>query len=452
LGEAGLGGFQQEAFVWGIELTVMLAMIALNGVFAGYEIALASVSVARLEALVRENRAGAKASLGMKRGIERSLAVVQLGITLCGAIAAATGGAGAEKQIVPLLHQLGVAPVLVDPLAVALVVVPLTIVTIILGELVPKVFGLRNKEWVTLRLSPLMRWLALSTWPVVWLVERPVTLIMGWGERRWRPGGRAHGRSEAAELQELRAVATLARTLKLIGAREENIILSAMRLSSRHVRESMLPAEYISMLGADSSLEEALVAGHLDLHTRFPVTERAGDPQAIVGYVNFKDIVACMRVAGHNPALRSVIRPLPSVQDDLVLSTCLEQLIREHTHIALVRDRAGKIVGMITLEDVIEELVGDIQDEFDRIPGHVKPSGAAWVVGGGVPLSRLAEQTGIQLGGESGPAVKTLNDWVTARLGRPVRGGDVVTQGDVSVIVRSVRRQRVHEAQIVRQP
>jgi len=443
---------RRRRFVWGVELVVMLVMIALNGVFAGYEIALASVSLARLEALLRENRAGAKASLRMKRGIERSLAVVQLGVTLCGAIAAATGGVGAEKQIVPLLRHLGVSSVLVDALAVALVVVPLTVVTIILGELVPKVFGLRNKEWVCLRLSPLMSWFALSVWPAVWLLEKPVLLILEWSERRWRRDAKQHGKFEAAELQELRAIAALARTSKLIGAREENIIVSAVRLSSRPVRESMLAAEYISMLAAESTLEEALVAGHLDLHTRFPVTERAGDPQAIAGYVNFKDIVACMRLAGHKPSLRSVVRPIPSVQDDLPLSTCLEQMMREHTHIALVRDRSGKIVGMITLEDIIEELVGDIQDEYDRLPGHVKPSGSAWVAGGGVGLTRLRELTGIELAGEGGTASRTLSDWVAAQLGRPVHGGDIVNQGDVTVIVRSVRRQRVHEAQVMRQP
>jgi len=438
--------------VWGVELSVMLAMILLNGVFAGYEIALASVSLARLEALVRENRSGAKASLFMKRGMERSLAVVQLGVTLCGAIAAATGGAGAEKEIVPLLRGAGVSPVLVSPLAIALVVVPLTVVTIILGELVPKVFGLRNKEWVCLTLSPLMSWFAASVWPAVWILEKPVLLILRWSERRWRPGGKSQTRSEAAEIQELRAIAALARASQLIGAREENIIVNAVRLSSRPVRESMLPAEHISMLVADSTLEEALVAGHLDLHTRFPVTERAGDPQAIVGYANFKDIVACMRLAGHNPSLRSVIRPIPFVRDDLPLSTCLERMIREHTHIALVRDHAGKVVGMITLEDIIEELVGEIQDEYDRLPGHVTPSGSGWVVGGGVSLARLKELTGIALTTEPNAAPKTLNDWATAQLGRPVRGGDVLKRNDATVIVRSVRRQRIQEAQIHRTP
>ena len=129
----------------------------------------------------------------------------------------------------------------------------------------------------------------------------------------------------------------------------------------------------------------------------------------------------------------------------------LERMIREHTHIALVRDRSGKILGMITLEDVIEELVGEIQDEYDRLPGHVKPSGTGWVVGGGVLLARLHELAGVQLTGAPGTAPKTLDEWLFARLGRPVRGGDVVNQGDLSVIVRSVRRQRAHEVQIVKQ-
>ena len=276
-------------------------------------------------------------------------------------------------------------------------------------------------------------------------------LITGWGERRWRLGKEPGKKSESAELQELRAIAALARTSQLIGAREESIIVNAVRLSSRSVRESMLRAEHISMLDAHSSLAEALIVGHLDLHTRFPVTERPGDPQGIVGYANFKDIVACMRLSGHNPSLRSVVRPIPSLRDDLPLSVSLEQMIREHTHIALVRDRDGKVVGMITLEDIIEELVGEIQDEYDRLPTHVQASGEAWVVGGGVSLTKLAEVTGIELTSDGhSPSPRTLNDWVEAQLGRPVRGGDVVNQGNVSVIVRSVRRMHLNEAQVSR--
>jgi putative hemolysin len=443
----------------------MLAMVALNSVFAGYEIALASISVARLELLARENRPGAKSSLRMKKSMERSLAVAQLGMTLCAAIAAATGGAGAEDQIVPLFRDLGVSPGLAALLAVTTVVVPLTVVTIVLGELAPKVFSLRNNEWVCLRLSPLMSGIAGIAWPIVGVLEKSTSIITRWGERRWRQRV-PQARSEAAELQELRAVAALARTAKLIGAREENIILNAARLSARPVRESMLRAEHINMLVADSTLGEALVTAHLDLHTRFPVTEEPGNPQRIVGYVNFKDIVACMRLSGHNPSVRSVLRPMPSFPDSMPLSVALEKMIREHVHIALVQGGAlaqggtekqngpGKTVGLITLEDIIEELVGDIQDEYDRLPSHVQQSGKGWVVGGGVPLARLAELTGVSLPTDAAAqSARTLADWMAARLGRPVQGGDTVRDGPIVVIVRSVRRQRLNEAQInIEQP
>jgi putative hemolysin len=436
--------------VWGIELVVMLVMVGINSVFAGYEIALASVTLARLQLLVRENRAGSRAALYMKENMEASLAVVQLGITLVGAIAAATGGAGAEETLAPLLEdRLGLSAGVADLLAIALVVVPLTAVTILFGELVPKVFALRNKEWVCLRLSPAMRWFSFSVWPVVWLFETSVMTLMSWGERRWQPRGEAVAKSEAAELQELRAIAALARASRLIGDREENIILGAARLPSRPVREIMVPAEHISLLDVKASLADSLVAAHLDLHTRFPVAERAGDPQSILGYVNFKDIVAHMRLSPHEPSLRAILRPLPSVAQDLPLANLLERLIREHTHIALVRDALGKVVGLISLEDILEELVGDIQDEYDRLPAHALPSGSAWVVGGGIGLALLRELTGIDLAADP-PATgaRTLSDWVAGQFGRPIRGGEVIDRDSVRVVVRKVRRQKVLEAQV----
>jgi putative hemolysin len=174
--------------VWGIELIVVLVMIGFNAVFAGYEIALASVSKARLELLAREHRPGAKASLEMKLAIERSLAVLQLAITLCGAIAAGTGGAGAGEDLAPylrpLLRDAGIPQFLASPLAVLLVVIPITALSVMFGELVPKVFALRNSEWVCLKLSPAMRWAAKVGSPVVWVFERSVTQIMRWPAKR----------------------------------------------------------------------------------------------------------------------------------------------------------------------------------------------------------------------------------------------------------------------------
>ena len=317
-------------------------------------------------------------------------------------MAAAIGGAGAAESIKPFLRQtFGFSSSVAAVLAIAVVVVPLTLFTIMFGELMPKVFSLRNKEWVCLRLSPVMRWFCFSVWPAVWLFEGAVMALMTWSERRWRPRMDSSTKREAIELLELRAHAAYARASRVIGEQEERIILGAARLSSRTVREIMLPAEHISMLDVNASLGESLVTAHLDMHTRFPVAERPGDPQSILGYVNFKDLVALMRLSPHDASLRAILRPMPSLSADLLLTACLERLIREHTHIAVVCDAAGKVVGLITLEDILEELVGDIQDEYDRLPVHAVPSGRAWVVGGGVSLGAAEGADRHRSGGRS---------------------------------------------------
>ncbi len=439
--------------VWGFELAIMLCMIAINAVLASYEIALASVTQARLQRLEDENRPGARIARYMKENMEASLAVVQLGITLAGVLAAAVGGAGAEEQIAPVLSsRLGVSEPWADVLAILVVVLPLTVVTITFGELVPKIFALRNSEWVCLKLSPPMRWFSLSVWPAVWLFETMVNGVMSWGERRMNSHGPAL--SPTAEIQELRASAALARASRLIGHREESIILGATALAARPVREIMLPAEHISTLSLNATLSENLVAAHLDMHTRFPVTEVPNDPQTIIGYVNVKDIVAALRLSPRQPSIRSILRRLPVMSDSMPIAECLEHLMREHTHIALVRDARKSVVGLISLEDILEELVGEIQDEFDRLPVHAVESGIGWVVGGGTYLSQLQSLAGIQLPdlppemASTLPEVPTLADWVNAYLKRPVQAGEVLELEKWRIVVRKVRRQKVQEAQI----
>jgi putative hemolysin len=157
--------------MWTVELLVVALMLVLNAVFAAYEIALASVADGRLQALARDGRRGAATAQAMKRDMERSLAVVQLGITLVGIIAGATSGAGAGENLSPVLQQYGLSEGLADFLALVVIVIPLTAITIVVGELVPKLFALKNKEWICLQLSPVMHWFALSVWPAVWLLE-----------------------------------------------------------------------------------------------------------------------------------------------------------------------------------------------------------------------------------------------------------------------------------------
>ena len=438
--------------MWGVELIIIGSMIAVNALFAAYEIALASLSVSRLHVLIGENKTGAKAALDMKENIEGSLATVQLGITLFGAIAAATGGAGAEENLVPFLEEtFAMSEGPAEFLALALVVLPLTVITIIFGELIPKVFALKNKEWVCLKMSVPMQWFARCVGPGVWVLETAVTKFMQLGSRHWQARIDEQMKSETGELQELRASAALARTSRLIGVQEEKIILKAAALSQRPVREIILPANAIRMLDVNSSIADCLIAAHLDMHTRFPVTENADDPQSIIGYVNFKDIVVHMKLSPQEPSIRAIVRNILSFSENTSVSRCLEDLIREHTHIALVRSLSGPVLGMVTLEDILEELVGEIEDEYDRLPSHAVPSGIGWIVGGGIPLGRLQELTKLDFTGVlPASGAENLNEWVCGHLDKPLEGGEMLERGEIRVVVRKVRRNKVLEAQVGR--
>jgi putative hemolysin len=438
-----------DASMWGFELIVMAIMVAINSVFAAYEIALASATLSRFKRMAAEGKRGAKDTLHMKENMEASLAVVQLGITLVGAIAAAVGGAGAEENIAPLFQRwFGISDRMADVMAIVCLVIPLTFVTIIFGELVPKVFALRNTDLVCLRLSPPMRLFSYSVWPAVWLFETATTSIMSWGERRL--GNQQPKRGEMVELQDLRASASIARASRLIGHRQEGIILGAAEMQSRPVEEIMLPADCISTMDANASLADNLIASHLDMHTRFPVEEVKGDKQTIIGYANVKDLIVALRTNPSDGSFRSIIRRIPELKSSQPILECLEQLMHEHTHIALVRDEQGAVVGMVSIEDIMEELVGDIQDEYDRLPTHIIAAGKSWVVGGGLGLEKFNTMTGCRLTPPEQEKPPNLNDWLQVQLSDELRGGEVVEAEGVRLVVRKVRRQQLQEASCTR--
>lgn len=427
-----------------IELLIILVMLALNSVFAAYELALASVSAGRLKLLADRKHAGAAAALAMKDRMEASLAVVQIGITVVGAIAAATGGSGAEEGISPYIHAvLGVSEGFADFLAIALVVAPLSAATIIFGELVPKTVGLRNNEWVCLKLSPIMRVFGMMVYPAMAFCEWATKVLVGIFERKM-----PHETASRHELglAELRAQAHMLRTERVIGSEQERIILGASKLTQTHIADILVHAQDIALLDADASLEEHFVKVHLEGYTRFPVTERPGDPQAIIGYVNLKEIVFLAKAHPEAPTLRSILRPLIAVAPEASIGYAFSRMMTEHVHLAVVRDSKGTVRGIITLEDILEEIVGDIQDEFDRLPRHVVPSGNSWVVGGGVKMERLREVFAEPALGGDAPPDTQFADWVAAHVHGPLRGGDTLALASLKILVRKTRRQKIFEA------
>ncbi len=433
--------------MFGYELVVIILMLVFNAVFAAYEMGLASISRARLAILFNEKKKGAAEAAFMKDKMEASLATIQLGITMVGVVAAATGGAGVEKMFVPYLQQkLGISAALSAILAIVLLIIPLTFVIIVFGELVPKMLALNNKEWIVLRLSPIMKVLSQAIHPVVSVIEITVKKVVGlltlWGGIE--PSSRGQW------LHELRAAVSLARTSKLMGEREEKIVLAAAHLSTHLVRDILIPAQDISMIHAGSSLEDAIIRAHLDMHTRFPVCMKENDPQSINGYVNFKDIVAALRVNPSDPTIKGISRPIKKVNGDTPLSQLLEAMIRERNHIVVVTSGEGAVLGMVTLEDIIEELVGEIEDEFDRLPTHIHPYGSScWIVGGGVSMGTVASAAGLDWSSKfTNGRVPTVAEWCVQQIGQPLKGGEVIESDNLRVVPRKFRRKKVSEAMV----
>ncbi len=427
------------------EILIVLLMLIFNALCAGYEIALASISHARLLVLVEQKRAGATAALFMKERMEGTLAVCQMGMTFAGSVAAATGGATVDGHLSPYLESAwNLSGVTANILSLIFLIVPLSSLIIVAAELIPKTFALENKEWVCLTFSPLMRGLTGLASPIVRLFEGTVKAFMGYSRKRWRTN---RSPEEATALHELSAAASLARASRLIGTREEKIVLAAAQLSFRPVREIALPAAEISMIPMGCPLPDAMIRAHLDLHTRFPVCSEEGNPQTIQGYVNFKDIVMTLKMSHGAGELRQIVRPIKRLSDALPIAQVLEQMMHEKVHIALVETADLKIFGMITLEDIIEELVGDIEDEFDRMPSHVHQTESGWIVGGALRMDAVGALLHVPftypLEGGKPP---TLARWVDTELNRPPEKGEIFSREGVRFMVRKLRRRQVAEA------
>lgn len=425
------------------ELGVIVLMLIFNAIFAAYEMALASISRARISILVNEHKKGAAEAAFMKDRMEASLAVVQLGITLFAAIAAAAGGVGAQEAFAPYLAQAWhISMVMAKVCAVIFIIVPLTLATLIFAELVPKIFALNNKEWIVLRMSPAVKIIALAIHPLVSVIEYVVKKVVG-AMTRMQPETRDIA---IPWIHELRAAVSLARTSKLMGEREEKIVLAAAHLSTHIARDIMIPAQDISMIYSGDTLAQALIKAHMDMHTRFPVCMAENDPQTIERYLNFKDIVSALRVNPTDPTVKGISRPITRINENTPLSKLLEMMIQDKAHIVIVVSDENKIVGLITLEDVIEELVGEIEDEFDRLPTHIHPCPSGWIMGGGVPMTTAATTAGLDWSGKFTGKVPTLAEWCVQTFGATLNGGETIQSDGIRIVPRKFRRKKVLEA------
>ena len=423
------------------ELAVIALMLVFNAGFAAYEMALASVPKARMRHLVEKNVPGSASAQFMKERLEASLSLIQLGITVAAAAAAATGGAGITENLSPMLQaRYAITPGAAEALGIVLFVIPLSFVTILFGELVPKIFAIENKEFILLKFSPFFRGLYILLSPLLAIFEAIIKAMMH-ATRGLFPARRQY--TEKATLSELRHAAAQARDEALIGRMEEKIVNAAAALAARKVEELMIPVSAISYIPSDMTLQEALIRAHMDLHTRFPVTQTDWAAGSVIGYVNFKDIVNALKMRARSPDIAGITRPIEKIRSGTSAPKALEEMITRNMHMALIIDGDGKTLGLLTLEDIIGQLVGGpIKDEYDRLPTHLYAAGGGFIAGGGADMAEILRKLGLKP--ETGNI--TLAAWLEKQLGRPPRGSETYNGSGIDLIVRKTRRHKVSEA------
>jgi len=408
-----------------IVLTIVLTLSICGSFLCSLtEAVLLSLSTVRLESLRRENTWYAEGWLQLKKNIERPISAILIVNTICN-----TGGATLAGWLFSkLAHQ--------NPLLVFWFSAAVTLTILYLAEIVPKTAGALFAEKLA---AILLRPLQVTT-----TVLTPLIALSLWVSRLLRRTGGASVHS-AASAVDIQVITQLARTHNAIAREQESIIINAAKMRETCVAEIMIPVEWIVFFRLDRPVVENLRLGQHAMHTRYPVS-MDGNPDNIHGYINYKDLIG-FREHGNELNLEAFIRPIISFPEKENLANVLKSLSAKRYHIALVKNSEDKTVGMITLEDLIEELVGDIEDEFDQSSQTVIPiTEGLWRVGANLPLERIEQLVGKTIYGKQ-PA-DTLARWLQRELPQEHYPGMHIERDGVRYTVQQARRGKIYQVVI----
>jgi putative hemolysin len=375
-------------FPW-IDVLIILALVALNGAFAMSELAIVSSRRARLEAMARSGRKGAQAALTLAADPGKFLSTVQIGITLTGIIAGAYSGASLGTPTAARLEALGVSPSTAATLGFALVIGLTTYASLILGELVPKQFALRKPEPIAAFVAVPMRWLAVGTAPIVWVLDSTSGVI-------FKLLGLNRDNEDQVTAEELHLIVAEASKSGVIEEHERSIISGVVRLADRPVREVMTPRTEIDWL--DCTLDDAAIRSKLleSPRTRLPVGE--GSIDAVVGVVQARDIAMAL-FRGEPLDLKHLMRKAPVVIDRIDAMDVLLALRQAEVPMALIHDEYGHFEGIVTPSDLLAAIAGEFASDTDpgEAPSVVERDDGSLLVAGTMAADALADRLGIDL-------------------------------------------------------
>ncbi|HEX4499301.1 MAG TPA: hemolysin family protein [Thermoanaerobaculia bacterium] len=416
---------------WGMLLGLLL--VALNGFFVAAEFALVKVRPTQLEPLEGKR---ARLARHMLRHLDAYLSATQLGITLASLALGWVGEPAFAWLIHPLLSPfVANNPPLLHSISVVVSFLVITVLHIVLGEQAPKTIAIRKAEGAALLVALPLYFFYKLTYPAIWLLNHASRGLL-----------KLIGVSPAAEGELLHDEEELRRLLSSskesqLSTQKRELLDNIFELSHRVARQIMLPRQDVIYLSTDRSLAENLRLARRSGHTRFPLCE--GDLDHVIGLLHIKDIFHRERPL---TSLTEVAREIAFVPETLELDRLLKRMRTERFHLAAVIDEYGGVSGIVTIEDVIEEIVGSIQDEFDvEKPELVERGDGVYQVAGGMLVEDLEEALGVEF---SERDEDTIGGVVLSELGRNPAVGDHVELGPVTIEVIEVQHNRVATVRI----
>ena len=432
----------------GYRLLLLGMIIGFNAFFASAELSLISARASRLRELAAEGNVGAQAALNLLSRPERLLATVQVGVTLAG-LGAGWAGEDTLYRLLMSMVQPMVTPRAepwVHAAALVLAFLLLTFCMVVFGEVAPKNFGIKQAERYAVVAAPLLLVFYRISQPFIYVLERSSNAV----SRMFRLG--AAGQTTHS-VEELKLIASSVRAAGRIAGFEESALDRILDLQNLSVREIMVPRNDMVSLSVDASVDHALRTLIENQYTRVPVYEHT--PEKIVGILHYKDLLPVweerrlsIRTGRPNRAfqIRRLLRPHLVVPETKPLSQMLEEFRQGRSHMAMVVDEFGTIVGMVTVEDVLEQLVGRIEDEHDEKSVRPSPHTDEVELDGTTRIRDLESEFGIEIPAEAG--FETLAGFLLFKLGEIPRVGESVEYAGRRYTVLEMERNRIARVRI----
>ena len=418
--------------VW-LLLLAFLFVLA-NGFFVAAEFAIVKVRSTQIAELAEQGSVRAKMARKLIRHLDAYLSATQLGITLASLALGWIGEPAFHHLIQPLFTRFEISDAAARTISATVAFVIISILHIVLGELAPKSIAIQKPVGTTLWTSHLLHTFYVITFPAIWLlngVSRAILRMFG-----LQPA------SEHAEMahspEELRLILRSSEKAGILSEENREIIEGVFQFSKRTARQIMVPRTDVVILSTTRSIEENLETIRTTRHTRYPLCE--GSLDDTIGLIHVKDLLLA-QLRGPGRSLQDLKRDVLFVPENSTVDSLLSQFIESKTHMAIVLDEYGGASGIVSLENITEELFGQIQDEFDRERPEIEPLGnGRYRVRGDYLIEDLADRLKIDVGE---PEEETVGGYVAARLGREVLPGDKVELGDLAISVLEAERFRV---------